>query len=88
MGNCRRLHSSAMQLSVCFLVMQVFYVPNITQGVMDVQSGRVDMAFVRADLLLRLQNQNQLNASDFKTLSPVSHHPCFKISASALAVCR
>ena len=52
--------------------MQVLYVPNITQGVFDVLTGRVDVALVRADLLVRLQNQGQLVASDFKTLSPVS----------------
>lgn len=54
--------------------LQVLYGPNITQGVFDVLHGRVDVAFVRSDLLLRLQNQGQLNASSFKTLSPVRAH--------------
>lgn len=60
------------QVAACTAAVQVLYVPNITQGVFDVLTGRVDVALVRADLLVRLQNQGQLVASDFKTLSPVS----------------
>lgn len=50
----------------------MLYVPNITQGVQDVLSGRVDVTFARADLLVKLQAQGQLTAVDFKTLAPVS----------------
>lgn len=64
---------------VTVVFVQVLYVPNITQGVLDVLNGRVDVTFTRADLLARFQAQGTLTAADFKTLSPVR-----LISAQAL----
>ena len=51
--------------------LQVYYLPNIVQGVEDLLSGVADIVFVRADLLENLQAQGTLTVSSFKVLAQV-----------------
>ncbi len=52
--------------------LQVYYLPDIEQGVEDLLAGLADVIFVRADLLANLQAQGLEHVSAFKVLAPVS----------------
>lgn len=51
--------------------LQVYYLPDIVQGVEDLLSGVADISFMRADLLENLQAEGTVTVSSFKVLAQV-----------------